>query len=70
MLYARCPSCGHVLAHIQLPYEEKRTAILNDTRLSPEEMDAKIQQLNNSYSLKYCCKMRVMTYVNKTELTM
>ena len=59
-----------MLAHIQMPYEEKRSAILNDARLSPEEMDAKMQVLNNSYKLKYCCKMRMMTYVNKTELTM
>lgn len=69
MLVPRCLTCGHTLAHIQLPYEEKVKAIQNDAKLTEAEVSAKIGEVLRSYGLKYCCNMRIMGYVDKIVLT-
>lgn len=65
MLPPRCFSCGTVLAHIQMPYEEKLHKICNNPKLSREEQDKLKQELVNSFKLKnYCCKQRLLTYID------
>ena len=68
MLYIRCPSCGKSLAHIQIPYEEAKEEICNNPNLSlKEKHEAKIK-LVNSFGLKrYCCKTRLLTYLDTVQ---
>lgn len=65
MLPPKCFSCGSNLAHIQVPYEEKMKNICDNPKLSDEDKDVKKQELVNSFGLKnYCCKQRLLTYVD------
>ena len=65
MLYFKCPTCGTVLAHRELPFEQGTKKICDDPDLSKEEMDKKISELINSLGLtRQCCRMRLLTYID------
>ena len=69
MIYPRCPSCGTLIANRQIPYEKGLEEIESNPNL---DEDMKLEQkriLIESLKIKlYCCKMRLMTYINKTEI--
>lgn len=65
MLYLRCPSCGTKLANHELEYEEKLKQICNNPNLSDKQEREAKEKLVNSFGLKrYCCKTRLMSYVD------
>lgn len=65
MLYSACPTCGTLLADKQLDYEEKLKKICDNPKLSQEDKDKQKMELINSMGLeRYCCKMKLMTYVD------
>lgn len=62
-----CPTCGRLLADKVIPYENGMREIENNQKLSKEErMNEKIKLID---SLKiprdrYCCRMRLITYID------
>ena len=69
MIYLKCPTCSLVLGNRQQIYEQGLEEIESNPN-NDEEMKLELKQkLINSLGLKrYCCKMRVITYKNKTEI--
>lgn len=69
MLYPRCPTCGFLLANLELEYEAKREEICLNPDLTEEEREQQQQALINSFGLKrYCCKMRLLSYTDLIHL--
>jgi DNA-directed RNA polymerase subunit N (RpoN/RPB10) len=69
MLYMKCPSCGHLFADIQLEYEEKRDAIINNKSYSSEKKTKlHAELLNELYITNPCCTMRVMSYIQEEKI--
>ena len=65
-LYIKCPSCGRLLGDKEIKYEEGIKKI-NSEILTDEERQEKISELINSLEIpknNYCCKMRLMTYID------
>lgn len=65
-LYVKCPSCGRILGDKEIIYEEGIKKI-NSEILTDEERQKKISELINSLEIPqncYCCKTRLMTYVD------
>ena len=69
MLYVKCPTCGNVLANRIKIYEERLKEI-EDNPNNDEEMklDLKEKMVNSLELERYCCKMRLITYKDKTEI--
>ena len=69
MLYIRCPTCRTLLADKQLYYEKELAKICDDSVLTRIESDNKKEALINSLGLeRYCCRMRILTYVKLIDL--
>ncbi|VVU94822.1 hypothetical protein CPAV1605_547 [seawater metagenome] len=65
MLYPNCPTCGFCLADIQPEFERKKEEICNDPKTTETEKEKLVTELVNSMNLRrYCCKMRLITYVD------
>ena len=64
MLYYRCPTCKTILANKQLMYEEELDKICTNSKLSEEEkIEQKMKLLDKLELKRYCCRMRMITYV-------
>jgi DNA-directed RNA polymerase subunit N (RpoN/RPB10) len=69
MLYPKCPTCGKLFADIVLVYEEEMTKICNNPNLNSKQKDEGKAKLINSLGLeRYCCKMRLISYIDMAEL--
>lgn len=69
MLYPKCPTCATILSDIQLIYERKIKEVCSNPKLSETERSKKITEIVNSLGLeRYCCKMRVMSYVDLSKI--
>jgi DNA-directed RNA polymerase subunit N (RpoN/RPB10) len=69
MLYPNCPTCGYCLADIQTNFEKKKKEICNNPDNSENDKENQIKDLVNSQELRrYCCKMRLITYIDLIEL--
>lgn len=69
MLYYRCPTCKTVLADKQLLFEDKMLEICNNKKLSVEDKEQhKMNLLTDLEINRYCCRMRMLTYVSLVEL--
>jgi DNA-directed RNA polymerase subunit N (RpoN/RPB10) len=65
MLYPRCPTCGKILANLEIDYNEAKNKICNNSSLNKEQQNAEKEKLVNSLGLeRYCCKTRVLKYLN------
>ena len=64
MLYARCPTCGSVLAHIELVYIDLINEVENNTELMNEEKKKEKYICDKLADLveNDCCRMRLITY--------
>jgi DNA-directed RNA polymerase subunit N (RpoN/RPB10) len=71
MSYLICPTCSTILGNRQLYFEKKKKEIKNECEiknLSNDEYNMKIINAYNELKLKrYCCKMRIMTYIDLTK---
>jgi len=66
MLYPRCPSCKTYLSNKQLPFEEMMRQICNDKNLTESEKDMEKRKVPDKLLLKrYCCRMRILTYIDE-----
>jgi len=62
MLYPVCPTCGHLLADIELEFTEKYNNIV-ESKGDEQKKEKEIQKLFNDVHIKkYCCKMRLISY--------
>jgi DNA-directed RNA polymerase subunit N (RpoN/RPB10) len=74
MLYLKCPTCHKLLGHIQIPYEEGIDEINN--KFEMEEIDEQTaekqkKELLNKLLLdkdRYCCRLRVLTYIRLIDI--
>ena len=71
MSYIVCPTCNRLLADKIIPYEEGLTKICDNPKLTDEEKyEAKIK-LINSLDIpldRYCCRMRLMMYLDLVKI--
>jgi DNA-directed RNA polymerase subunit N (RpoN/RPB10) len=64
MLYPVCPTCGHLLADIEVEFTDKYEKI-NESKDSDEKKGKEIEKLFVEVKVKkYCCKMRLISYFN------
>lgn len=80
MLYPICPTCGALLANIQLPYQRDMKKLcdeygvdhelLSRTLLHDEKFNKKKEEILNKYTEpdRYCCRMRLTNFCNIVEL--
>lgn len=67
MIYLKCPTCGTILGNRQIMYEKGLEEIENNPNNDDELKKTLKTKLIDKLELKrYCCKMRVMTFKNKT----
>ena len=67
MLYPICPTCSFLLADKQIIFEEKKLKINNDKNIIDKKKE--IEKLLKELGLKrYCCKMRMISYVNLVDI--
>ena len=68
MLPPRCFTCGHVLADIELEFEEKLQEIENNIKLNTEQKADQKKKiidklLPGRWKTRYCCRAR-LSYVD------
>ena len=64
MLFPVCPTCGHLLADIEVEFTDKYEKI-NESKDSDEKKGKEIEKLFVEVKIKkYCCKMRLISYFN------
>ena len=69
MIYLKCPSCAYIIGNRQRLYDfgldEIESNPNNDEQTKLELKNKLVESLKID---KYCCKMRVITYKNKTKI--
>ena len=69
MIYIRCPSCGYILGNRQILYESKLDEIMNNPNLDEDaKLDLKTKLVDSLKLKRYCCKMRVITFKQLTDI--
>ena len=69
MLYPVCPTCQLLLADKQIPFEEGSQKISNDSKLNDKKKQEAIEELLNQLGLiRYCCRMRVVSFIDQSKL--
>jgi len=67
MLYIVCPTCHHLLGDKQLYYEAELEKICKSCEMGKyddeQEYQMKVDLVNRLGLKRYCCKQRIMTYV-------
>ena len=69
MLPPRCFTCGHVLADLEIEYEEGLNQIDNNNKLTDDQRSELKRKLVNKllpgrWSKRYCCRARLLSYVD------
>lgn len=69
MLPPRCFTCGHILADIELDFEEGLNEIENNIKLTNEQKANKKKELIDKllpgrWKKRYCCRARLISYVD------
>lgn len=62
MSYIVCPTCNYPIGQLVVKIENDIKKIKNDPKLNSSEIADEIAKLYNSFGLRLCCKMRLMTY--------
>ena len=79
MLYILCPTCGYLLGTKEIPYENRLKELYKKYNIDQESISKGILDTHekfkeeradivNSLCERYCCKMRLITYINLAEL--
>ena len=69
MLYPVCPTCQLLLADKQLVFETEFAKISNDIKLSEDKKKKEVEKLLNKLGLiRYCCRMRMISYVDQVKI--
>jgi DNA-directed RNA polymerase subunit N (RpoN/RPB10) len=69
MLPPRCFTCGHVLANLELEFEETLQQIDNNIKLNDDQKaDSKRKLVDkllpDRWKQRYCCRARLLSYVD------
>jgi DNA-directed RNA polymerase subunit N (RpoN/RPB10) len=68
MLYTICPTCGHLLADIEIEFSEKYNKIV-DNNDKDDKKDKDIKKLFHDLRVhKYCCRMRLISYLDHIKI--
>lgn len=73
MLPPKCFTCGHILANLELDLEEGIYQIDNNTKYSDEMRALKKRELINKllpdrWNKRYCCRARLISYVDLIQI--
>lgn len=68
MLPPVCFTCGRLLADIQIPYELELKKINNSNNSELIKQEQKRELLTKFYIDNYCCRMRVLSYINLIDI--
>ena len=79
MLYSLCPTCGTLLANIQIPYQNdlielcdkynvSHEAISQGTLMKNKEFAKAKEELVSKYVDRMCCKMRLISFSDLVRL--
>jgi len=69
MIYLKCPSCQYIIGNRQIIYENKLEEIDSNPNIDEDEKLVQKTKLVDSLELeRYCCKMRVITFKQLTEI--
>lgn len=69
MLYATCPTCNNLLADKQIFFEKEKEKIENDKNLSKKDREKEVEKLLDKIGLvRYCCRMRMITYLDQVNI--
>ncbi len=69
MLPTVCFTCGHLLADIQVPYEDDMAKIENNSNFTEQNKIEEKSKLLTKYCVdRYCCRTRVLGYVKLVEI--
>ena len=69
MIYLKCPSCGYIIGNRQIIYETKLEEINSNQNIDEEEKLILKTKLIDSLGVKrYCCKMRIITFKQLTDI--
>ena len=64
MLYTICPTCGHLLADIELEFSEKYQRIISSND-NEEKKEKDMKKIFIDFKVnKYCCRMRLISYLD------
>jgi len=69
MLPPRCFTCGHVLANLEIEFEETLQNIDNNVKINDaqkDELKRKLVEklLPDRWKKRYCCRARLLSYVD------
>lgn len=71
MLSARCITCGHILCHLELEYEQAIEAIDNDITLTKKQKSKAKRKAADKLlpeRERYCCRTRLISYVDQIKI--
>ena len=73
MLPPKCMTCGTVLAHIEIHYENELEDINNNPKFSDDEKSQKKKDLVDKFlggihKYKYCCRSKLISYIDLIDI--
>ncbi len=69
MIYIRCPSCGYIIGNRQMLYESKMENIVNNPNIDEDaKLELKTKLIDSLKIKRYCCKIRIMTFKQLTDI--
>ena len=68
MIYLKCPTCNTVLANREIIYEKGLEKIMNSNENDETKRKLKTELVNSLKLKNPCCKMRVMSYIQLTDI--
>lgn len=69
MIYVKCPSCSTVIGNRQIIYENGLEEINSDPTTTNElKLQLKTKLIESLNIKNYCCKMRVISYIQLTNV--
>ena len=69
MIYMRCPTCGYIIGNRQILYESRLEEIDNNPNTDDDiKLELKTKLVESLKLKRYCCKIRVMTFKQLTDI--
>lgn len=68
MLIPKCPTCKTQLGNKQILFTTMLNDICNENISEEEKNKKKMDLLTKLELVRYCCKMRILTFVNLPDL--
>ena len=64
MIYIKCPSCGYLIGNRQIIYEKELDKIYSNPNTDEQtKLNLKNKLIESLEIQNYCCKMRVISYI-------